>query len=343
MLPAIVRRRHLKEKRLMPREFAIDGVVLNDNSDCFVIAELGHNHQGELEKCKEMIRVAKECGADAVKLQKRDNRSLYTRELYDSPYLNRNSYGATYGQHREFLEFGRTEYEEIKHLCRELGIMFFATAFDIPSADFLAELDMPAFKVASGDLTNVPLLKYVAGFGKPVIFSTGGGRMQDVQPADYDQLNLRVIETYRNAFPDALIGYSSHDNSITMPIVAYMLGARVIEKHFTLNRTWKGTDQVFSLAPDGLRRMVRDLKRTRLALGSSVKEHLPVEDGPMFKMKKKIVAARDLPAGHKLVSTDIAFKSPGDGLAPYEADNVIGKTIVKPLAADATIRLEDLT
>jgi sialic acid synthase len=243
--------------------------------------------------------------------------------------------------------------------------MFFATAFDIPSADFLAELDMPAFKVASGDLTNVPLLKYVAGFGKPVIFSTGGGRMQDVQrayvairdinpqicmlqctsgyPADYDQLNLRVIETYRNAFPDALIGYSSHDNSITMPIVAYMLGARVIEKHFTLNRTWKGTDQVFSLAPDGLRRMVRDLKRTRLALGSSVKEHLPVEDGPMFKMKKKIVAARDLPAGHKLVSTDIAFKSPGDGLAPYEADNVIGKTIVKPLAADATIRLEDLT
>ena len=100
----------------MPREFAIDGVVLNDNSDCFVIAELGHNHQGELEKCKEMIRVAKECGADAVKLQKRDNRSLFTRELYDSPYLNRNSYGATYGQHREFLEFGRAEYEEIKHL-----------------------------------------------------------------------------------------------------------------------------------------------------------------------------------------------------------------------------------
>ncbi len=348
----------------MSKEFVIDRAVLNDSSDCFVIAELGHNHQGELEKCKQMIRAAKECGADAVKLQKRDNRALFTREMYNSPYLNRNSYGATYGEHREFLEFGRAEYEDLKRLCEEIGIIFFATAFDFPSADFLAELDMPAFKVASGDLTNIPLLKYVAGFGKPVIFSTGGGDMDDVvrayeairninphicimqctsgYPAEYDQLNLRVIETFRHAFPEAVIGYSSHDNSITMPLVAYMLGARIIEKHFTLNRTWKGTDQVFSLAPDGLRRMVRDLRRARVAIGSGVKRRLAVEDGPMHKMKKKLVAACDLPAGHKLGREDIGFKSPGDGLPPYEIENVIGKTIVRPLAADGTIRLEDL-
>ncbi len=349
----------------MTRRLVIGGKTLSDGSDCFVIAELGHNHQGDLEKCKQMIRAAKECGADAVKLQKRDNRSLYTREMYDSPYVNRNSFGATYGEHREFLEFGRDEFIEIKRLCEEIDIVFFATAFDFASADFLADLEMPAFKIASGDLTNTPLLKHVAGFGKPVIFSTGGGEMADVvraydtvrsvnsqvgimqctsgYPAEYDQLNLRVVETFRQAFPDAVIGYSGHDNGIAMSLVAYILGARFVEKHFTLNRTWKGTDQVFSLAPDGLRRMVRDLRRAREALGSREKHGLPVETEPMYKMKKKLVAAGDLPAGHVVTRDDVMIKSPGDGLPPYELENIIGKTTRRALPADGAIRFEDLT
>src|SRR5678815_5133610 len=130
----------------MDRTLQIESTQINDASDCYVIAEIGHNHQGNLETAKELFRAAKECGVDAVKLQKRDNRSLYTRAMYNKPYDNENSFGATYGEHREFLEFGRDEYTELQRYCRELGLTFFATAFDIPSADFLAELDMPAYK-----------------------------------------------------------------------------------------------------------------------------------------------------------------------------------------------------
>jgi sialic acid synthase len=341
------------------RKLSIDGTNIDDDTPCYVIAEIGANHMGQLDICKQIIKGAHDAGANAVKLQKRDNISLYTKEMFDSPYDNRNSYGNTYGEHREFLEFGRDEFLEIKKYCAEIGITFFATAFDVPSVDFLEELDLPAYKVASGDLTNIPLLRYVAAIGKPVVFSSGGGSMEDVQraydvvaplndqicimqctsgyPADFDQLNLNVIKTYCETFPDAVIGYSGHENGIAIPLIAYMLGARVVEKHFTLNRTWKGTDQAFSLTPEGLRKMVRDLKRAHLAVGSSEKRALEVEEGPMRKMKKKLVAARDLPSGHVLREADIAMKSPGDGLPPYELEKLLGKTLRNPLAQGVNI------
>ncbi len=165
----------------------IDTVPIDDESDCYVIAEIGHNHQGNLETAKELFRAAKECGAHAAKLQKRDNRTLFTREMYGKPYENENSFGNTYGEHREALEFGLNEYQELQQYAKEIGITFFATAFDFKSADFLAELDMPAFKMASGDLTDIPLLQYVARFQKPMIVSTGGGMMDDVRRA-YDAI-----------------------------------------------------------------------------------------------------------------------------------------------------------
>ncbi len=125
------------------RKMKVNGVEISDDSDCFVIAEIGNNHQGDLQKAKDMFKAAKECGVDAVKLQKRDNRALLTRAAYDKPYENENSFGATYGEHREALEFGRSEYVELKKYAGELGLILFATAFDMNSADFLAELDMP--------------------------------------------------------------------------------------------------------------------------------------------------------------------------------------------------------
>ena len=143
----------------MTRKLNVNGFEISDDSDCFVIAEIGNNHQGDLQKAKEMFKTAKECGVDAVKLQKRDNKSLLTRAAYNKPYDNENSFGATYGEHREALEFGREEYIELKKYAQELGMTMFATAFDIKSADFLAELDMPLYKIASGDLKNIPQLK----------------------------------------------------------------------------------------------------------------------------------------------------------------------------------------
>jgi len=346
------------------RKLIICDQNISDASNCFVIAEVGHNHQGSLEKAKEMFRVAKDCGVDAVKVQKRDNRSLYTRELYNQPYNHENSFGFTYGEHREALEFGKEEYIELKRHADELGLIFFATAFDFASADFLADLDMPAYKIASGDLLNTPLLKYVAQIGKPVLISTGGGCMEDVRraydtvmpinsnicllqctsgyPCEHNEMNLNVIKTYRKSFPNVVIGLSDHQNGIAMATMAYVLGARVIEKHFTLNHAWKGMDHAFSLEPVGMKKMVRDLQRASAAMGDGVKVQLQSEKKALYKLAKKLVAARDIQAGQVLCIDDITIKSPNDGLPPYQIDNVIGKVVRRDLKEDENILLDDL-
>ncbi len=343
----------------------IDGQLICDEAPCWVIAEIGHNHQGDLEKCRQLFREAKAAGASAVKLQKRDNPTLFTRDMYNRPYDHENSFGRTYGEHREFLEFGAAEYAELQRFARELGITFFATAFDIPSADFLARLDMPAYKVASADLRNIPLITHVARLGKPMIISTGGGTLDDVRrahdavmpinrqlailqctasyPAAFEELDLRVIETYRRLFADAVVGLSAHDSGIAMAVVAYVLGARIIEKHFTLNRAMKGTDHAFSLEPVGLRKTVRDLTRARVALGDGTKRVFPSEIPGITKMAKKLVAARPLRSGQVLDSEDVSIKSPGgDGLAPYELSHVIGRVLRKDLDTDEAIQLDML-
>jgi sialic acid synthase len=349
----------------MSRRLTIDGVEIHDAGDCYVIAEIGHNHQGSVEQAKAMLTVAKDCGANAVKLQKRANRTLYTREFFDQPYDNEFSFGSTYGEHREALELGGDDYVELQRYAREIGITFFATPFDFESADFLAELDTPAFKIASADLVNTPLLRHVAAFGKPILLSTGGATLDDVDralavvlplndqvcvlqctaayPCETEDLNLQVITMLRERYPDLVIGLSDHQNGISMALVAYMLGARVIEKHFTLNHAWKGTDHAFSLMPEGLRKLVRDLRRVPVALGDGVKRPLPVEANPLEKMGKKLVAARDLEQGHVLAARDIAIKSPADGgLPPYELDRLVGRRLRRGLAFEDFVTFDDV-
>lgn len=349
---------------MIKKGIVIEGTTINESSDCFIIAEIGHNHQGNLDKAKALFLHAKDCGVNAVKLQKRDNITLYTKAMYESPYDNENSFGSTYGIHREALEFGREEYIELKQYARDLGLVMFATAFDIPSADFLADLDMPAYKIASGDLVNTPLLKYIATIGKPMLVSTGGASIDDVKraydtimpinsqlclmqctasyPCEPEEMNLRVIKTYQRLFPDIVIGLSDHQNGISAALIAYLLGARVIEKHFTLNRAWKGTDHAFSLEPGGMHRLVRDLHRASLMLGDGEKRTYPSEIKPLTKMRKKLVASKDLPAGHILTYEDLSMKSPGDGLLCYELDNVIGCILTKMINQDDDITLEIL-
>jgi N-acetylneuraminate synthase/sialic acid synthase len=330
--------------------------LINDGSGCYVVAEIGHNHQGSIEKCKELFLAAKNAGVTAVKLQKRDNKTLFTRAAYSKPYDNRNSYGATYGEHREFLEFGLREYRELQAYAKELEVDFFATAFDIPSADFLESIDVPAFKFASGDIKSIPLLVHAAKFGKPMIISTGGATLDDIRraysaimpinshlcimqctggyPPAWDELNLMVIDTLRREFSDIVIGFSSHDSGIAMAIAGYMLGARVIEKHFTLNRAQKGTDHAFSLEPVGMTKMVRDLRRLKVALGDGKKIMYPSEYENIAKMGKSLVASRDLPKGHVLTAQDLAMKSPGGGIPLYELENVIGMTLTEAVQED---------
>lgn len=348
----------------MGRSLTIGRATITDASDCYVIAEIGHNHQGSLEKALALITAAAEAGANAVKFQKRDNRSLYTKAMYDKPYENENSYGPTYGAHREALEFGRDEYEAMLGHARALGVDLFATAFDFASADFLRDFDVPAYKLASGDLKNIPLMRHVASFQRPMIISTGGATMEDIRraydavmpinrqlcilqctaayPAEAEDLHLRVITTLREAFPDATVGLSDHYNGISMAVVAYVLGARVIEKHFTLNHTWKGTDHAFSLEPLGFGKMVRDLRRARMALGDGVKRVLPNETAPLVKMGKSLVAARSLSAGHVLRREDVAIKSPAGGLPPYELELLVGKRLVLAVEEDHAFQAADV-
>ncbi len=333
------------------RSLTLDEKIVSDETPPFVIAEVGHNHQGNLESALELIRAAAASGASAVKFQKRSNKNLFTPKLYDSPYNSENAFGPSYGMHREFLEFGLDQYKQCIIEAKKLEITFFATAFDFESADFLNELGMPIFKIASGDLRTLPLLKYVAKFNKPVIISTGGANFEHIEaavktirnfhnqiailqctasyPASYEQLNLKVIERLREIYPDNVIGYSGHENGIAMPVVAYTLGARIIEKHFTLNRTMKGTDHSFSLEPQGMQKMVRDLNRASTAQGDGHKRIYETELAPLRKMGKMIVASRHLKKGHVITNSDVEFRSPADGLSPEAVEKIIGMVIVK--------------
>jgi len=329
----------------------------------FSIAEIGHNHQGELEKAFQLISEAARCGVDAVKFQKRDNKSLFTKDFYDSPYDNPNSYGATYGKHREYLEFGMSEYKELIDYSNKLNVILFATPFDLKSVEFLEKLNMPLYKMASADLRNLPLQREIAKTKKPILLSTGGGTLEDVKraknniceineklailqctssyPAETDSLNLQVIKTYMKEFKNHIIGFSDHENGIDAAIVAYILGARIFEKHFTLSRALKGTDHSFSLEPRGLERFIRNLKRIPKMMGSGVKEVLSCEENPIKKMSKSIVAKIPIKKGDLLSEENLTVKSPGTGMSPAMFYKILGKKINRSLIQDEELTETD--
>lgn len=291
----------------MSRALTIGGRLINDDAPCYVIAELGGNHGGSIGTALDLIREAAHAGASAVKFQKRDNETLYSRALLDAPYANENSYGKTYHEHRNALELDRAAFEACAIEARDRDIECFSTAFDEASVDFLLQLGAPAFKIHSGGLTDIPLLRYVAACGVPVILSTGGGTFEDIDhavsilgncphailhctasyPLKPEEANLRVIGTLRQRYPDTVIGFSSHSPGIALSLVAYAFGARIIEHHFTLNRASKGTDHAFSLEPKGLSTLVDDLRKIRRALGDGIKHYYPSELGPIAKMRRR--------------------------------------------------------
>jgi N-acetylneuraminate synthase/sialic acid synthase len=345
------------------RNLSIDGEKYDDSSLPFVIAELGHNHQGNLETCLQMIRAAAFSGASAVKLQKRSNIDLFTKAAFDAPYNSENAYGPTYGLHREALEFGEEEYKECILEAKRNNITFFSTAFDFQSVDFLMSLGVPAIKIASGDLKSTPLLKYVSTLGVPLIVSTGGADLSDVDravellsnagsefailqctagyPPKYEELNLRVISTFRERYPNTVVGYSGHDSGIAMSLVAYILGARVIEKHFTLNRAMKGTDHAFSLETGGMRKLVRDLERAQISLGDGEKRVYDSEIAPIRKMGKMIVARNNIAAGTEANLSMFEFRSPSEGLHPYQVEQLVGLKFARDLASGESIGMDD--
>lgn len=338
------------------RRLVIGHHDIEENSPAFVIGEVGHNHMGRIDVAVELVHTLRWSGFHAYKLQKRTNDKLYTRAFYDSPYHSEVAYGDTYGKHREALEFDLTKYNIVKEECNANGIVFFATAFDEDAADFLEFVGVPAYKIASAGARDVRLLKHVARKEKPMLISTGGCTLDDVKrlmdwimpineqvallqctaayPAKPQDLNLRVIETYLKEFPDNVIGFSDHQDGIDMAVAAYALGARIFEKHVTLDHSAKGTDHAFSLEPEGMRRYVKSLHRTYEALGNGIKTPYPVEEKPLKKMRRSLHAGEFLNPGTVLDKNNIALKSPDDGVPAQKYEWALGKRVTSPYRAD---------
>lgn len=331
--------------------------------NCIVVAEAGNSHQGDYATAERMVIEASRAGADVIKFQRRHNRALYTREYYRRAYENENSFGRTYGEHRETLELGRADLERLREVCRQYGIGFACTAFDPWSVDDLQAIGVDFIKIASGDLTNPPLIAHAAATGLPLVLSTGGGSWAAVRqaceaaadardltvlqctasyPARYEDLNLAVIpqmicDFAAEGWMGVKVGASLHVNGIAMALAAYMLGATMIEQHFTLDRSMKGTDHAFSLEPQGLRKLVRDIRRAQAAYGDPIKRGLECELPALQKMSKACYANRALPIGHMIELEDIAFKSPGDGYAPAQVHLLTGRRLTRNLMTDDPI------
>lgn len=275
--------------------------LVGNGQPAYVVAEIGINHNGDLDIAKRMIKAAREAGVDAVKFQKRTPELCTPPEVRDQ--MRETPWGyITYLEYRYKVEFGRPEYDEIDRYCKELGIEWFASVWDEPSVDFLTAYNPIAFKVPSASLTDHNLLRHIRKTGKPIILSTGMSTMDQIRkavevlglenmmichttsayPCDPDELNLRMLQTLASQY-DSPIGYSGHEVGLIPTVVAVALGASLVERHFTLDRALWGTDQAASVEPGGFERLVKYIRVTELALGDGVKR---VYDSELPVLKK---------------------------------------------------------
>jgi len=330
----------------------------------FVTAEIGQNHQGDLDKAREYIRVFAFEGADAVKFQTRSNKYLFSQDAYGAPYNSENAFGSTYGAHRECLELKPEWLPILKEDCAKHGVRFMATPFDEPSLDLLKQIDVDVLKIASFDLGNLPFIQRIASVGKPVVISVGGGKLEQIRssvevllkyhddvailhciseyPCEYNRLGLDNIELLIKEFPHCVVGSSDHFNGTLSGPVAYMKGARVFEKHVTLNRAWKGTDHSFALEPEGFRKFVRDIKRVRHMMKPKPEHDLGNEQ-VFRKLGKSLIAYIDIEAGEKITFENLSGRIFNSQYIPVrESNRVLGKLTKRTIRRGEPILYEYL-
>lgn len=282
----------------------LDGRSIGDDYPCYVIAEIGINHNGQIDLVKQLIDVAFEAGCDAIKFQKRTPEICVPEEQWE---IQRETPWGTmsYIEYKNKIEFGLKEYREIDSYCSKKGMTWFASPWDVPSVDFLEELEVPCYKVASACLTDDELLKHIRSKGRPVLLSTGMSSMEQIRravsyldgenliilqcnssyPAVHEELNLRVIPSYSEEF-GVPIGYSGHETGLAPSLAAVALGAKVIERHITLDRAMWGTDQAASVEPQGIERLVRDIRVVEACLGDGAKMVYQSEMEAMEKLRR---------------------------------------------------------
>ena len=319
----------------------------------FVIAEVGQNHNGDVHLAIEYIRTFSRCGANAIKFQTRNNRTLFSEEAYNSIYNSENAYGQTYGEHREKLELSVDDLCLLRDECKKQNVYFMSTAFDEPSLELLKDVGVELLKVASFDLGNIPFLHRIGLTGLPVIMSTGGGSSFHIEksvetikhyhnnlailhcvseyPCDFSRLGLSEIKNLLTKFSDITVGSSDHFNGILSGPIAFMLGARVFEKHVTLNRSWKGTDHSFALEPSGFTKFVRDLRRTPDMLPAKNDGSLG-QEGVFKKLGKSLVANCDIEKDQVIQHEMLTGRIFNQTYMPVrDASHVIGLTTSKPI------------
>jgi N-acetylneuraminate synthase len=348
-------------------EIELGGVLVGDGHPPYVIAEIGSNHNGDMDLCRRLIDAAADAGAHAVKFQSWSEQSLIAREEYDRN-LDYDDKKKHFGSLREMVrayQFTPDQHVQALAWCRERGIAFCSSAFSPEEVNLLDELDVPFFKVASMDVTYLPLLRFVAGKKRPVVLATGMATLGEVEravdairsagneqlvllhcvsiyPPEYDSIRLLNIPMLRDAF-DVPVGFSDHTLGTSIPLAAVALGACIIEKHFTIDPDMEGWDHAISADPGELRTIVEEGAHVWAALGGGRRVVTAAEVEKRARFRRSLVVRRDLPVGHALREDDLTAKRPGTGVSPADLDHVVGRSLRTDKRADDVVRWEDLT
>ena len=343
----------------------IERKTLGPNYPCFIIAEAGVNHNGDISLAKRLIDAASDSGADAVKFQIFKAENIVTVDAQKADYQKQSgSPLTTQYEMLKKLELTTTEFKILSEYSKKKGLVFLVTPFDIDSVDFLDEIDISAYKIPSGEINNIPLLKYISRKHKPILLSTGMSTLGEVEqavraigeegnidiillhcvtnyPADLEEVNLRAIDTLRHAFGYP-VGYSDHTLGIVIPVAAVARGACVIEKHFTLDKNLPGPDHKASLDPDELKSMIKAIREVEMAMGNGIKIPTRSELENKKAIRRSIVAEKDLPKNTIITSNDVAIKRPGTGISSDHLSTIIGTRTKRNIKKDEILTWNDV-
>lgn len=350
----------LSKFKNLPNRIKVGNKYIGEGEPTFFIAEIGNNHNGDYYIAKKTVEEAVKSGADAVKFQKRFIDEVFTKELQNKPQTKDQIFGKTYGAYRQALELNFDDFVKLKKVSEELGTIFFATPFDKKSADFLEEVGVELYKIASFDTTNLPLLEYVAKKGKPVILSSGMTSLEEldeavgtilqynnqlvvlhcvsVYPTVDERLNLLSVPFLKERYAPLPVGYSGHEMDYSPTLAAVSLGAKCVERHITLDKKLPGPDHAtVSIDPEQFKKMVDSARRIERAMGEPGKHLFEEEMATRNKHSKSLVAKVKIPAGARIAAEMVICKSPGYGLKPKMLPEVIGKMAKADILEDSVI------
>jgi len=347
----------------MKNKFEINGRNIGFGEPCYIIAEIGINHNGDILIAKKLIDVAVDIGADAVKFQKRNLESIYQKDILDDPTLDSQGTEILIDVLKE-VEFDEKNFIELKNYCKEKEITFLCTPWDIPSVDFLEKLNVSAYKIASADMTNLPLISYISKFKKPMIISTGMSMMDEIEktvnfvkekhatfsllhcnstyPSPVELLNLSLIPVLQKKF-NVPIGYSGHESSILPSLTAANMGAVIIERHITLDKKMEGIDQASSLEPDEFKTLIQNIRESEKAKGVPNKKMTRGEVLQREVLGKSIVCSNPISKGELFSENNIEIRTPARGLSPQYFYEIIGKSSNRDIKKGDYIQENDLS